>query len=108
MKNLNKNNMAFERAKHKVEKIKGFYKHLAIYLIVNGFLYGLKFVRNQNFDVTITVVWPNIEFGGLWFYWGIGLAIHGLTVFGAIHLFGKKWEQDKINQFMEEEERSSN
>jgi hypothetical protein len=108
MKNLDQDDKAYTRARHKVEKIKGFYKHLAVYLIVNTFIYGLKFVRNQNFDVSITVIWPNINFGGLWLYWGIGVAFHGLSVFGCIYLFGKKWEQDKIKQFMEEEERSAN
>ncbi len=44
----------------------------------------------------------------LWFYWvligwGIGLAIHGLNVFGTDKILGKDWEEKKIKEIMEKD-----
>lgn len=54
------------------EILRGFYIHLACYVIVNIGLCALNFTRNPD---------------NLWFYWvaggwGIGIACHALGVFG--------------------------
>jgi len=103
MKNFNQDS-AYSKAKYKVEKIKGFYKHLAAYIIVNALIYGIKIIKNLNFDDSFSEIWLDINFYGLWFFWGIGLACHAFSVFGTDRLFGKNWEQNKIKQFMEEDE----
>ena len=106
MKNINQDS-SYARAKQKVKKLRGFYKHLAIYLIVNGFVYGLKIIKNFNMEVSNIEIWVIIP-KGMWFYWGIGLVIHAISVFGFLHLFSKNWEENKINKYMEEEERRNN
>ena len=35
---------------------------------------------------------------------GIGLAFHAFAVFGTDYFFGKNWEENKIQKFMDKEE----
>lgn len=87
---------AYRRAKEKVRQIKGFYWHLAIYLIVNAAL-------------IILITGPGRQ--GFWsfgtfstaFFWGIGLAFHYMRVFAMDGIFGKEWEKRKIQELMEKE-----
>lgn len=84
------------RAKKKLDKLKGFYWHLASYIAVNIFL--------------ITVIAMNSN-GNIWnfgtfstaFFWGIGLGFHAFGVFGRDMLFGKRWEERKIKEYMEKD-----
>jgi hypothetical protein len=86
---------SYERAKKRVEELKSFYSHLFVYLAVNAGLFLLNIITSPRH---------------LWFYWpligwGIGLAIHGLSVFGTQNLLGKDWEEKKIKEIMEKEKR---
>ncbi len=65
------------RAEKRVKKRAEFLQHLAIYLIVNGFLWLMFLV------IAITTqAWPALIAPFLsTFGWGIGLAIHALTVY---------------------------
>ena len=107
MKNFNQYD-AYSRAKHKVDRIRGFYKHLTAYIIVNSLIYGINIIKNLNFGDSFSEIWFDINFYGLWFFWGIGLACHAFSVFGTDHLFGKNWEENKIKKFMEEDEHNAN
>jgi len=107
MKNLNQNE-TYSRAKRRVERIKRFYKHLAAYIIVNAFIFGIKIIKHVTHGESFTDAVFDYNYYGLWFYWGIGLAFHAFAVFGPDHLFGKNWEENKIKQFMEEEEQKFN
>jgi hypothetical protein len=83
----------YEDAKKRVEDIKGFYIHLLIYLAVNLLLFAINILSTPD---------------ALWFYWpllgwGIGVFIHGLTVFVFEGLFGKQWEEKKIKEIMEKD-----
>ena len=82
----------YKRAKERVEELKGFYEHLTIYIGVNITLVIINLVTS-----------PNV----LWFYWvtvfwGIGIIWHAIDVYGKR---GKKWEEKKIKELMEKEER---
>jgi hypothetical protein len=77
-----------EEAKEYVHKLKGFWIHLAVYVIVNASLTLLNLVSRPE---------------KLWFYWvligwGAGLLAHALLVFGGG--LGKNWEQRKIAEVM--------
>lgn len=87
---------AYLRAKKKVDALVGFYWHLAVYIVVNIFLI-LLIALNSNegfsgFGPYATAV-----------FWGIGLLFHFLGVFGPEFLFGKDWEQKKIQEYMEKD-----
>ncbi|UCG30026.1 MAG: 2TM domain-containing protein [candidate division WOR-3 bacterium] len=86
---------SYERARKRVEELRSFYSHLYVYLAVNAGLFLLNILTSPRH---------------LWFYWplicwGIGLAIHGLSVFGTQKMLGKDWEERKIKELMEKEKK---
>jgi hypothetical protein len=90
---MNTEETKYQKAKERVEVIKGFYIHLTVYVVVNLGLFSLNML-----------VTP----GGLWFIWplmgwGLGVAIHALSVFGFGRMFGADWEERKIKELMENE-----
>jgi len=89
----------YDRAFKKVKRIKGFYIHLIVYVLVN---IGLILMRIQYFNKIDTNFWSWQTFNTC-FFWGIGLVAHGASVFGRDIFLGKDWEERKINQFLKEE-----
>lgn len=88
-------NLAFKR----VKRIKGFYVHFLVYILVNTFIIIAN--RNENF-VGNNNFWSFETFSTALF-WGIGLLAHGLSVFGRNLFFGQNWEERKIQEFMEKD-----
>ncbi|WP_306352891.1 2TM domain-containing protein [Flavobacterium sp. '19STA2R22 D10 B1'] len=94
------NEERYLKAQEQVKKIRGFYTHFVVYLVVNAFIVvyninhlepGESYFKYSNF---ITA-----------FCWGIGLVIHAATTFIPNMIFGKNWEEKKIKKLMEEEKR---
>lgn len=89
--NIYNENMAFIRAKERVEKLKGFYGNLISYCCVIPVL-----------------VFINLSIGGFkWFWfpmfgWGMGLAFHAIETFG----YGKSWEEKKIQQILNKDKQN--
>ncbi|WP_324217680.1 2TM domain-containing protein [Flavobacterium sp.] len=84
---------AYYKAKKRVEALKGFYGSLLSYCCV--------------IPVLIFINYRTSSFQWFWFPmtgWGIGLIIHGFGVFG----YGSNWEERKIKEFMEKEDRKQN
>lgn len=90
-------NMAYKR----VKRIKGFYVHLLVYIIVNAFI----IISNNHIDSFKNGTFFRWETFSTAFFWGIGLVAHGLSVFGRNFFFSKNWEEKKIREFMEKEKR---
>ncbi|SHF90742.1 2TM domain-containing protein [Arenibacter palladensis] len=95
MENIDKENKYF-RAKERVGAIKKFYTSLMSYFVFIGFLAALNYWTNQ---------WRYPWFLWAAFGWGIGLVFHAVKVFGLNPFFGKNWEERKIKEYMQEEER---
>jgi hypothetical protein len=92
------------KAKKKVESIKGFYRHLVVYMIVNGVITIVKIISNMGNGDSLNEAIFNIGTFVQWVPWGIGLLIHGLVVFEVFKfLLGKNWEERKIKELMEKE-----
>ncbi len=74
-----------------VRDIKGFYQHLAQYLVVNLVLVLLNlWYTPDNF----WAIWPILG-------WGLGVAFHGIAVFEVfeiVGLFGADWEKRQIKR----------
>ncbi|MDT0621969.1 2TM domain-containing protein [Croceitalea vernalis] len=81
------------KAKERVEALKGFYGNLIAYLIVIPFLWWLN-LRTTDF---IWAIFPTLG-------WGFGLTMHALEAFGYNPIWGKRWEQKKIQELMENED----
>lgn len=88
----------YENALKRVKKVKGFYSHLIVYIVINimiiivnirGLDKGESYFQLENFFTA--------------FFWGIGLLTHGLSVFLPNIVLGKNWEERKIKELMEKE-----
>ena len=87
----NNEESAYFRAKERVKEIRGFYGNLLSYCLVIPLLI---FINYKTY-------W---EFQWFWFPmagWGIGLLTHGFSVFG----YGARWEEKKIREIMQKEEK---
>ena len=84
----------YQEAKERVEEIKGFYFHLVCYLLINAVLAVINLLTSPEY---LWFIWPLMG-------WGIGLIIHGISVFGG--LWGKSWEERKIREIMEKDKRT--
>ncbi|WP_312761233.1 2TM domain-containing protein [Epilithonimonas sp.] len=99
MEIINKqDDIKYLEAKKRVKKLKGFYSHLTIYILVNLFIVfiniqdlkpGESYFQYKNF---ITL-----------FFWGIGLLAHGMSVFVPQFVLGRNWEERKIRELMNKE-----
>lgn len=84
---------AYFKAKERVKEIKEFYGSLISYCVVIPFLALINYYTYWDFQ---------------WFWfplfgWGIGLTIHGFSVFG----YGKDWEERKIKELMEKDHKQT-
>ncbi|HZG55370.1 2TM domain-containing protein [Paenibacillus sp.] len=79
--------LTYEEAKDRVKKLKEFYQHLVVYVLVNFGLIILNLITG-----TWWFVFPLLG-------WGIGIAAHGLSVFA--HRWGNNWQEEKIKELME-------
>jgi hypothetical protein len=99
--NFNKEE-AYLRAKKKLNKLKGFYWHLAAYVVVNIFL----IVRGSTTYIYDFESFRELETYATPLFWGIGLAFHAMGVYGPDLLFGKKWEDKKVDEYMNKDKRN--
>jgi hypothetical protein len=82
----------YQRAKQRVDRLKAFYWNLAVYVAVNVFLFIVDVLTGD----------------GWWFYWvtvfwGLGVVIQAVTVFGPFGAMTRDWENRKIQQYMDED-----
>jgi 2TM domain len=97
MENYN-NQESYNRAKQRVEDLKGFYGNLVSYILVNLFLVfiNLKYSPNE-----LWFFWPMLG-------WGIGVFFHAMKVFNFFPFFGKEWEEKKMKEYIEQEKDNTN
>ena len=89
----------YESAYKQVKRIKGFYIHVLAYVFVNIFLIASSYY-NDTWGIEKFVRWESFSTA---FFWGIGLAAHGLSVFGRNLFFNANWEEKKIKEFMDKD-----
>ncbi|MEM8999213.1 MAG: 2TM domain-containing protein [Bacteroidota bacterium] len=89
----------YDRAKKRVEDLKGFYIHFAVYVCINAFILVNIYVRSlgegENF-------WQWSHFFVL-LGWGVGLFFHAARIFGFNLILGKDWEERQIQKYMEKD-----
>ncbi len=93
----------YNRARKRVECIKGFYVHLSVYLVINTAILlviymailddGESFWQISHFFTAI--------------FWGLGVLFHAANTFDLNPFFGKKWEERQIRRYLEEDEKQS-
>tara|TARA_Y100000815_G_scaffold112220_1_gene101007 strand:+ start:177752 stop:179077 length:1326 start_codon:yes stop_codon:yes gene_type:complete len=82
----------YERAKKKVDELKGFYVHFAIYLIMFPVFIFLN-MKSGGFP------WAAFPIVG----WGMGVAGHAMEVFNYNPILGRGWEERKIKDLMKKD-----
>jgi len=92
--NLNDDNR-YIRARKQVDKIKELYHNLAAYLIVIPLLAYVNYRTYWEFK---------------WFFfpmlgWGVGILFHFLDAFGYNWFLGKNWEEKKIRELMNQDDK---
>ncbi|MET1259829.1 2TM domain-containing protein [Flagellimonas sp. DF-77] len=93
-------------AKKKVEEYKGFFRHLKIFLIVNGIL----FVMRKGWLLPLMPEWfPEEAYYFAWvdlniIIWGAILAVHALILYRHKFTFLRKWEERQIQKYLDEEQ----
>lgn len=90
--------LKYIKAKNRVEKLKSFYNHLVIYIVVNIVITGFKVSNNldswDNFSNEIL----SIDVLSVWTVWGLVLLIHFISL-----IYGQGWEERKIEELMNKE-----
>lgn len=89
---------AYLRAQKKVKALIGFYWHFASYVIVNIFIMSMIVINGGE-------LWSFGTFATA-FFWGIGLFFHFLGVYGPDFFFGKNWEERKIKEMMDKDDKN--
>jgi transcriptional regulator with XRE-family HTH domain len=73
-----------------VRKLRGFYIHLAQYVVVIGFLAIVNLVTSPHY---FWVIWPALG-------WGIGILFHGLRVFDKVPFLNGEWERQQVEKHL--------
>jgi len=83
----------YAKAKEQVKAIKDFYSNLITYCMVIPFLWWIN-LRTTDF---LWAFFPTLG-------WGFGVVMHGMEAFGYNPLWGKRWEEQKIQELMDKDE----
>lgn len=98
MENNREQHLRYREAEKRMKKIKGFYIHAIVYFFVNVFIIASKAIDSESGENFWD--WDLVK---LPFFWGIGLASHGLSVFIPTFVLGKDWEEKKIKELMDKD-----
>jgi hypothetical protein len=91
---------SLKQAKKKVRQLKIFYIHLAGYLVVVALILYNFYILGDN-PYRKAIVWVNTT---TLVAWTIFIALHAYSVFKGRLLFKKGWEEQKIKEYLKEDE----
>ncbi|NKI32730.1 2TM domain-containing protein [Croceivirga thetidis] len=98
-------NNKYLRAKKRVEEIKSFYRHLKVFVVINGVFYLFKLgVFNSFLPEWVNSEpqffnWVNMNV----VLWGVILVVHFIYIYRNKIPFLKKWEERQIQKIMDRE-----
>lgn len=96
---------SLEKANRRIKELKGFYRHILIFIVVNGFLFLLQsgalhpFLPEGFPAEPYYFDWVNANIAT----WGLILFVHAIIVYRWKFSFFKKWEERQIQKYMEED-----
>ena len=88
---MNTQETKYQKAKERVEEIKGFYVHLIVYILVNLLLFTINMITSPD---NLWFIWPLMG-------WGIAIPLHAVRVFAGT--LGSDWEEKKIAELISKE-----
>ena len=86
-------NEAREEARRQARNLRGFYMHALIYAAVITMLVAINISSGDAWRGNWWVQWPAMT-------WGVLVVLHGIVATGRIALFGKDWEERKVEELM--------
>lgn len=86
-----KDHPLYPEARRHAKGLRAFYSHALTFALVLG---GLALVNAFVSPGRWWVQWA--AFG-----WGIGLAVHGISVLGRGSAFGREWEERKVREYLD-------
>lgn len=92
-----------ERAKKRVEELKGFYIHLMVYIFVNIMISTVIVVSHMYEGDNLIEAFFDFGTWSTWLFWGIGIFFHGFKVFSYNPFFNKEWEERQMQKYLEED-----
>ncbi len=95
------------RAKKRVEELKGFYVHFTVYVAVNTFITTMKIIRDMDEGNSFGEAFWDFGTFAVWFFWGIGVVFHAAKVFSYNPILGKDWEERQIQKYMERDRKEA-
>jgi hypothetical protein len=90
------NTERYNQAQKKVEEIKKFYQHLTVYVLCNPIVIVVNLMTSPGY----------LYFWWCLLGWGIPIVLHGLKAFDCFPFFNKEWEEQKIKEIIDREEKS--
>ncbi|WP_318344417.1 2TM domain-containing protein [Flagellimonas baculiformis] len=102
---MDQNGTSLERANKRIKELKGFYRHILIFVVVNGFLLLLQsgllhpFMPEGFPAEPYYFDWVNGNIAT----WGLILVVHAIIVYRWKFSFFKRWEERQIQKYMEED-----
>lgn len=81
----------YYQAQKRVDEIKKFYQHLAVYLLCNPIVIAVNLMTSPGF----------IYFWYSLLGWGLAIVLHGLKAFDFFPFLSKEWEERKIREMLE-------
>lgn len=91
-------NQARREAQAHLDRLKAFYVHLVIYALLNIILIIINLLINPR----------DIWFYWVLLFWGAIIIIHGIYSFMPNSLFSRRWEEDKIQTYIRQHQKSPN
>ncbi len=82
----------YQRAYKRMKAVQVFYAHLTAYAGVNLMLFFVDIFTGSG----IWFFWPVLA-------WGAVIALHASIAFHWLPFYGRRWEQTKVHEFIEEE-----
>ena len=100
----------YDRAKKRVKEIKGFYTHVRIFAFINILVFVARFFVLPRLEFIPDdegfVNWLNWNTYLMPLFWGLGLGIHAICVFGKRFKPFQDWEERKIEEILRKENES--
>lgn len=85
----------YARAKKRVVEMREFYSHFLVYICVNVVVYIVDIITGGGIEFAY---WVTLG-------WGIGVVAHFFSVFGESMFLGHDWEERKIRELMDQDEK---
>ncbi|POS02845.1 2TM domain-containing protein [Flavobacterium croceum] len=97
----NEEELKYYTAINRVKKIKGFYIHVIVFIVINV----ANFIsKAQQLQVHETLF--QFKYFSTFLVWGVILVAHGLSVFLPNIILGQNWEEQKIKELIDKEKQN--